>query len=148
MPELRALEVVELRRLVGHRILEAHARQSFERQPVPGEQVADVVLGIVQDQPDAIELVGAAQARDEPLEQLREGAGAQQLQLALLGLAQEGVVASDLLGERGEAGLQRAKFAQPAALRSSWRATGRRPGVRSDQWAGIPLMLQRCAPTG
>src|SRR5213079_1587062 len=114
-PEPGALEVGELRRQRRQRIHEAHSRRLLERQTVPGEQMPDLVLRIVQDQPDVIELVGAAQARDEPLEQLRQRAGAQQLQLALLRLAQQRVVAADLLGERSEAGLQRANLARQLA---------------------------------
>ena len=51
--------------------------------------MTDFVLRIVQDQRDLIELVGGPQSDDEPLEQLREGAGAQQLQLTFLCLAQQ-----------------------------------------------------------
>src|SRR5205823_9672742 len=123
----------------------------FERRavPGPGEQMPDLVLRIVQDQPDGIELVGAAQARDEPLEQLRQRAGAQQLQLALLRLAQQRVVAADLLGERGEAGLQRANLAhQLAAIRGRRRVTAPRPGVRSKHGARILLTLRCGAPPG
>src|SRR2546430_7213564 len=77
----------------------------------------DLVLRIVQDQRDVIELVGAAQARDEALEQLRQRAGAQQLQLALLRLAQQRVVAADLLGERSEAGVRAPRILPPPPRR-------------------------------
>ena len=69
------------------------------------------MLRVVQDQGDLIELVRAAQSHDEPVEQLRERAGAQQLELPLLRLAQQRVVAADLFGERGEPLLQALVFA-------------------------------------
>ena len=148
-PEPRALQVDELRSDRRERIDEAHALQLRRRQVVPGDQVPDLVLRVVQDQPDLIELVGAAQAHDEPLEQLRQRAGAQQFQLALLRLAQQRVVAADLLGERGEAALQGADLAlQLAAIGGGRGLTGQRPGVRSKHGARILLILRCGAPPG
>ncbi len=64
----------------------------------------------MQDQSDCIELIRGAQSMDQPLQQLRQRACSQQLELALLGLAQKRIVTADLIGELSQAGLQRAHF--------------------------------------
>ncbi len=148
-PQPRALEVGELRRHRRQRVDEAHSPELLEPQAVPGEQMPDFVLRVVQDQLDVIELVRGPQAHDEPLEQLRQRAGAQQFQLALLCLAQQRVVAADLLGERGETGAQAANFVlELATVGSRWRVTGQRLGVRSTHGARILLILRCGAPPG
>ena len=104
------LEIGELRSHGHQGIHETHARRLARRDAIAREQVTNLVLRIVQDQRYLIELVGGAQSDDEPLEQLRERAGAQQLQLALLCLAQQRIVAADFLGQRRESFLQAAIF--------------------------------------
>src|SRR5581483_10564058 len=47
---------------------------------------------------------------NQALQQLSEGTGAQQLELTFLGFAQQGVVATHLLGELRQSGLQCAYF--------------------------------------
>ncbi len=84
--------------------------QLFEQKPVAGQQVADFMVGVGQDQRDRVEHVRGAQTVNQPLQQLRQGAGAQQLELALLRLAQQSVVATDFVGKLGQACLQRAHF--------------------------------------
>ncbi len=54
----RALEAGELRRHRRQRVDEAHSLQLLELRAVPGEQMPDFVLRVVQDQLDVIELVG------------------------------------------------------------------------------------------
>ena len=137
-PEPRALQVDELRSDRRERIDEAHALQLRGRQVVPGDQVPDLVLRVVQDQPDLIELIGRAQADDEALEELCERSGSQQLELALLGLAKQRVVAAHLLGERGEPRLEHANFLfhRLGALGGA-RVIGQRPGMRSAHGAKI-----------
>ena len=78
-----------------------------------------------EDEGDVVELVGAAQPVDQALEQLLERAGAQQLQLAVLGLAQQRVVAAGFLGDgcepRSAAGGSAASAALPSSAASSPR---------------------------
>ena len=105
-PEPGAVEVRQLRGHGDQRIDEAHPGRLGRRGGITREQVADLVLRVVQDERHLVEPVREAQPVDQALEQLGERAGAQQLQLALLRLAQQRVVAAYLLGELGEARLQ------------------------------------------
>ena len=114
-PEPGPVEAAELRRQGGQRIDEAHLGQLARRQVIAGEQVADLVLRVVQRsvrphragrRPSARGSAARAAAASEP--------GAQQLQLALLRLAQQRVVAADLLGELREARLQQRGSRIPA----------------------------------
>ena len=65
-------------------------------------QVAQLVLRIEQRQRHEIEAVGVAQPGDDAIEQFAQRMRAQQLDLARLGLAQQQLVALDLVGERAQ----------------------------------------------
>jgi hypothetical protein len=88
--------------------------------------VADLVLGVIQNQRHAVELIGGAQSDDEPLEQLGEGVRAQQFQLTVLRLAQQRLVAAHLLGEGSQARLEHAVLGLEC-VGVAGRITHRRP---------------------
>jgi hypothetical protein len=121
-PEPRPLEVAETRRDGGQHIDELHLRELLEQEPVTCKQMAYLVIGVVQDQCDRIELIRGAQSMDQPFQQLRKRPGSQQLELALLGLAQKCIVTADLIGELSQASLQRAHFG--AQLTDTLRVRG------------------------
>lgn len=115
---------------------------------VSGDQVADLVLRVIQQDRDAVELVGRPQSRDQPLEQLRQRACAQQLQLARLRLAQQRLIAAHLFGERGETPLQRAVFALEPIQRFGGRGAHKRFGVAAGHRSGsLPVLQARRSVT-
>jgi hypothetical protein len=122
-PERSEPGSLEVRRL-GCRgrqhIDEVDSFELLERQPAAREQMADLVLRIVQRQRDGIELVGFTQAADQAIEELCDRAGPQQLELPLLSLAQQRVVAAHLLGQLFEPRAQPLDF---------FRHTGPTPGA-------------------
>src|SRR5579862_36484 len=83
------LEVDELRGDRHEGVDEAHPRRLLYGLRAAGEEVADLVLRVVEDERDFLELVGGAQAHDEAIEELSDRTGAQQLELPFLRLAQE-----------------------------------------------------------
>ncbi len=100
------VELRELRQELRQGVDELYFRQVLEHRGVAPEQVTQLVLRVGQRERDQIELVRRPQPVDEALEQLRKGGCTQQLELSLLGLAQQGIVTGGLLGELGEAGQQ------------------------------------------
>jgi len=130
------------------RVHEAHPRRLDDRGAVTREQVADLVLRIVQDERHLIELVRRTQSKDEPLEQLVQRGGTQQLQLALLGLAQQRVVAGHFLGKGSEARLQEAVFLLQRGEVRGRRIARQRLGLSSAHPATILLgtALRDAAP--
>ncbi len=75
-PEPRPFEHGELRSHRGQHIDEPDLTQPFEQGAVAGEEMADLVLRVLQDEVDGVELVGVFQAVDHALQQLGQRAGA------------------------------------------------------------------------
>ncbi len=75
-PEPRALEHGELRSHRGQNIDEPDLTEPFEQSAVAGQEMADLVLRVLQDEVDGVELVGVLQPIDHALEQLGQRAGA------------------------------------------------------------------------
>ena len=99
------LECADLRRNGDQRIDELDVAQLIRHRAIDREQVANLMLRVVEREGHHVELMRDPEAMDQPVEQLIERARAQQLELALLSLAQHGIVARSLVGQSGKLGL-------------------------------------------
>src|SRR5205814_5504097 len=106
-PEPGFFQIAQPRRKGGQHVHELNFRQLFEREAVTREEVANLVVGIVEEQRYRVELERRTQAVNQLLQKLRQRTGAQQLELALLSLLQDRVVATDFVGQLRQTRLKR-----------------------------------------
>ena len=88
----------ELRRQPDQRIDEENMLEFFRTIAAGDQQMPDFVLRIEQYHADRIERVGLAQSVHHGVQQLRQGVGAQQRQLARLSPLHDGLVGGSLGG--------------------------------------------------
>ena len=120
-PEPGAAQRTHLRRQRQHAVGEDHVRESLRAHPRGTQQVAQLMLRIVQDQRRGREPFGPAQLAGQQGEQLRQRRGIQQLELALLQAVEGRLIVQRLVADDAQALLQVREFvhATRAAARSS-----------------------------
>ena len=120
-PEPGAAQRPRLRRQRQHAVSENHVREPLRTHPRGAQQVAQLVLRVVQDQRRGSESVGQAQLAGQQGEQLRQRRGIQQLELALQQALESRLVEQCLVANHAQTLPQLRDFAHTtrAAARSS-----------------------------
>src|SRR4051812_10726665 len=106
-PEPGFFQAAQARSQGGQNIHKLNFRQLIEQEAVSCEQMAYLVIRVVEDERNRVELKRRAQTVDQLLQQLGERPRSQQLELTFLGLLQDRIVPTDFVGQLRQPRLKR-----------------------------------------